>query len=171
MKIRFLFAFIIAFQIFFAQNKNSACGYCGIYEGKLNSDVKDDTAHIYVKLELKRDSIYEYIIVGKFSTCTSTTFKGTGKWFSEMDILFLKPDPNEEGVVVFIFRDTRDEEKIPKAEADLQSKYFWKGFDNSFKISLVVIGKAQSLLLWPWEILGCPPRFYGWVSPLQYVPV
>ena len=148
MKTKFLFAFLFLTKVFFGQNNASACAYCGIYDGKLAKYEKTDTTLISVKLELKKDSLFSYAIDGKFTSCTSRTFNGTGKWFSEGGLLFMKPDPNEDNIIVFIIKDSRDEEKILKAEADLEKKYYWQGFEYCLKFTDANCPKLFFRLSW-----------------------
>lgn len=134
MKLKILFFFLVFTSMAFAQeSKNSKCEYCGIYTGKMEKAEKIGTTLIDVKLGLQKDSLFILEIAGEFSWCDSHEFKNAGKWFSKESLLFFKPDPNADGIVVFLPEDQRDLDKISQEDKGLENKYAVNGYTYVLK--------------------------------------
>lgn len=137
MKLKPLLLFILFAQTIFGQNNT----YYGAYDGKLEGIYNGDTTKIVVKLELRKDSTFQYEINGLFSACTSQTFICSGKWFSDIGWLYFKSDTlpreNLEFMVQrmsFVLSYPVPFDSRTKNENDMIWKY-GNGYDDALKIT------------------------------------
>ena len=129
-KIFFVFVLNLAVLFSFGQTeKFYECKYCGEYAGKADDTSGGRINHIYVKFSLMKDSVYYYEIGGVFSWCTSKTFTGGGKWFSDNNWLYFKPDTNQ---IFIMFYPVMS--KLTKEESNQLNKYNDKGYIHTLKI-------------------------------------